>query len=303
MSNIISTTVIERLRHAVEQKAGQKIQTPKDFDYLRDCIFSERHDMISTSTLKRIWGYVASDGQPRIASLDLLARYVGYNDWENFAEQHKDDGAPSADEPLLTAARPRRHMALRALVVVVAALMAVAAVWLLATKDSAPTTSSPKSGLRMLHKGEDFFRSTDQYLSLFGIEDSDTAYFQPLPGLEHVYVWGPEYHNPVWHNDGDSLLLLPTITEYWHPLQGTAEYQSEKYINEVNAKLYYERLVKDELRITFMRDLVEGFYVFLGVYRMDHELSTTEKCVWRRVADSIDLGALPDVALLREKLR
>ena len=96
---------------------------------------------------------------------------------------------------------------------------------------------------------------------------------------------------------------MPTITEYWKPLPGTADYQSEEYIKEVNAKLYYERVTKDELRITFMRDLVDGFYVFLGVYRLDRELSYPEHCVWRRVSDECDLGRLGDLEQLRENSR
>ena len=118
--------------------------------------------------------------------------------------------------------------------------------------------------------------------------------------FKHVYVWSPEYGHPVWHNEGDSLQLMPTITEYWTPMAGTAEYRSEEYVKLANEKLYYERMEKDELRITFMRHLVPNFYVFLGVYRMDTEHSTCERFVWKRVCDTCDLGLLPQLQQLRK---
>ena len=167
------------------------------------------------------------------------------------------------------------------------------------SNDAALTDAIPPSGKRLLRKGQDCFRTIDDYLILFGIEASDTAYSRPLPGHKEVYVWGPEYQHPVWHNDGDTAQLMPTITEYWTPLPGEKEFQNEEYVRLANEKLYYERLEKDELRLTFMKNIVDGFYVFLGVYRMDRENSTKEKTVWKRVADQCDLGNLDKIELLR----
>lgn len=285
--------LLARLRDAVEERVGRKVCTPKDFDYLHDSIFGECREMVSTSTLKRIWGYVPTDGQPRTASLDLLARFVGFDSWEQFVAQQPD----------IQPVQPMRRRSSMYWLAALAVSVVVTAVCVLAFGLSSAPTTVRYSGQRVLHKGGDTFRTIDQYLALFGIEGGDTAYFRPVPGLEYVYVWGPEYGNPIWHNEGDSLQLMPTITEYWKPLPGTADYQSEEYIKEVNAKLYYERVTKDELRITFMRDLVNGFYVFLGVYRLDRELSSPEHCVWRRVSDECDLGRLGDLEQLRENSR
>jgi hypothetical protein len=92
---------------------------------------------------------------------------------------------------------------------------------------------------------------------------------------------------------------MPTITEYWTPLPGEQDYQNKEYVRLANEKLYYERLEKDELRLTFMKNIVNGFYVFLGIYRMDKENSSIEKTVWKRVTDQCDLGNLDKVELLR----
>ena len=80
---------IARLREAVESKVGRKIRTPKDFDLLRSCIFEECHVMVSVSTLKRIWGYIQTDGKPRFSSLTSLAQYIGYADWDAFVASNQ----------------------------------------------------------------------------------------------------------------------------------------------------------------------------------------------------------------------
>ena len=277
---------IESLCRAVERKAHRRMRTPKDFDALSTIIFDELHIMVSASTLKRIWGYVKTDSMPRPSSLDPLAQYVGYADWDDFMQRHNDS--------LL--AGQKRHL-WRWLAGAVGVLLLALACWLLAGRSGVeePQKTAIPSGKRVLHKGQDCFRTTPEYLVLFGISATDTAYFQPIAALPHLYAWGPEYGNPIWHNEGDKQQLMPTITEYYTPSDKT-----EDYIKLANEKLYYERLEADELRITFMRDIVDSLYVFLGVYRMDRELSTKEKFVWRRVADDCDLGLLPQLQQLRE---
>lgn len=291
---------IEKLRRAVEEKAGCTLRTPRDFDYLHQLIFEQEGIMVSTSTLKRIWGYVKSDSQPRPSSLDLLARYAGYADYHAF---QKAQQVLSADESAVqrpTKESLQRHQWRRYVLLLLVALLGIGCYFWLSLSSTSLQMPMMSSGKRVLHKGDDCFRVIEDYLSLFGIEPGDTDYFRPVPNLEHVYVWSPEYGHPVWHNEGDSLQLMPTITEYWTPMAGTAEYRSEEYVKLANEKLYYERMEKDELRITFMRHLVPNFYVFLGVYRMDTEHSTCERFVWKRVCDTCDLGLLPQLQQLRK---
>ena len=64
---------IEQLRLAVERKAGRKMQTNKDFDCLSDSVYDQTHAKISTTTLKRIWGYLSEGVTPRRYTLDQLA--------------------------------------------------------------------------------------------------------------------------------------------------------------------------------------------------------------------------------------
>lgn len=68
----------------VEHLVGRKIKSPKDFDFLSRQIQGYTKDKISVSTLKRMWGYVASESKPSLFNLDLLSRMVGYPDWNTF---------------------------------------------------------------------------------------------------------------------------------------------------------------------------------------------------------------------------
>lgn len=76
------------IRRMVEDMTGRKMQTPKDFDFLARMIFERTSVLLSVSTLKRFWGYVAKDdetrGEMRRDSLNTLAVYVGYADWDTF---------------------------------------------------------------------------------------------------------------------------------------------------------------------------------------------------------------------------
>ena len=74
----------QRLCSEIETALGRRIQTPKDFQYLSERIYSRLHVMVSATTLKRLWGYLADDVEPRRATLGILARFLGYRDWEDY---------------------------------------------------------------------------------------------------------------------------------------------------------------------------------------------------------------------------
>lgn len=77
---------IINLRKSVEYTIGRKIRTPKDFDFLSQTIYNKLHFYISSTTLKRIWGYLKERTDTRVAILDALSRFVGYRDWDNFCQ-------------------------------------------------------------------------------------------------------------------------------------------------------------------------------------------------------------------------
>ena len=74
----------ELLKTSIEQSIGYKVKIPRDFKRLSELIFNRTHELISESTLKRLWGYVNGDIEPRISTLDILSQFIGYTDFEQF---------------------------------------------------------------------------------------------------------------------------------------------------------------------------------------------------------------------------
>ena len=77
----------------VEQKYGRRIATTTDFESLSVVIEHQIGEMLSSSTLKRLWGYVSLNPTPRIATLDILSRYVGHKNFKVFCEWLKESKA------------------------------------------------------------------------------------------------------------------------------------------------------------------------------------------------------------------
>ncbi|MBR1667548.1 MAG: hypothetical protein IJ693_04620 [Bacteroidaceae bacterium] len=55
---------IAQLRVVIENAVGRQMKTPKDFDFLSDCIFEKLHQKVSPTTLKRMYGYLAEPVTP-----------------------------------------------------------------------------------------------------------------------------------------------------------------------------------------------------------------------------------------------
>lgn len=83
---------IKALKSALEEALGMKVETPRHFDMLRKMVFNRTSEYISTSTLKRIWGYIGFSINTRTTTLSLLARTIGYKDWEDFRKRNEKGG-------------------------------------------------------------------------------------------------------------------------------------------------------------------------------------------------------------------
>lgn len=75
-----------QLRTDIETALKKKLQTPKDFEYLRERIYARLHTLVSRTTLMRLWGYVDEEVTPRKGTLDILSKFLGYQDWESYQE-------------------------------------------------------------------------------------------------------------------------------------------------------------------------------------------------------------------------
>lgn len=78
--------LIQQLKNDIERMVNRKMCTPKDFDFLSEEIFARLTIMVSTTTLKRLWGYLNEGNTPRLSTLSILAQFAGYRDWETFSE-------------------------------------------------------------------------------------------------------------------------------------------------------------------------------------------------------------------------
>ena len=81
------------LLRQVEDKFGRRLSTTTDYELLSFVIEREIGEMISASTLKRLWGYVSYSSTPRIATMDTLCRYIGNKDFKDFCKALKESGA------------------------------------------------------------------------------------------------------------------------------------------------------------------------------------------------------------------
>lgn len=68
----------------VEKKFNHPLNTSTDFRILSAVLEYECREVLSASTLKRLWGYVSQQTTPRLATLDVLARYIGFNGFKEY---------------------------------------------------------------------------------------------------------------------------------------------------------------------------------------------------------------------------
>lgn len=83
------------LREMVEESVARKMKSPADFIFLTGVIQERCHETLSVSTLKRIWGYVEGYDVTRFSTLSILARCVGFRDWDDFITNRNRTGESS----------------------------------------------------------------------------------------------------------------------------------------------------------------------------------------------------------------
>lgn len=89
MSQIIPE--LNYLLDEVEKRYGRKLLSSGDFEALSVVIEHESGEILSASTLKRLWGYVTLKPTPRISTLNVLARYIGKRDFTAFRQSIQND--------------------------------------------------------------------------------------------------------------------------------------------------------------------------------------------------------------------
>lgn len=79
------------LLEEVEKVYGRKILTTTDFEALSVVLERETGEMLSSSTLKRLWGYVSGSQVPRKSTLDILCKFIGKTDFSTYCISLRND--------------------------------------------------------------------------------------------------------------------------------------------------------------------------------------------------------------------
>lgn len=91
---------IEQLLRSVERQYGNVLSTTTDFEVFSLHLKRTNGKELSASTLKRLWGYVSDDHQPRTSTLNILSQYAGHNTFQDFTvwlKKHMPDNSEYLD--------------------------------------------------------------------------------------------------------------------------------------------------------------------------------------------------------------
>ena len=66
----------------LKQKSGRDFRLSGDCEYLALDIESVTGEHIGVNTLKRLLGFIDDEREPRISTLDVIARYLGFDNWD-----------------------------------------------------------------------------------------------------------------------------------------------------------------------------------------------------------------------------
>lgn len=83
--------MIEKLKNSVEKKFGKKITCQKDCKVLSNNILEFQGEYISPATLRRVFGFLITNSNPSRVTHDILCRYVGFENWEQFVDSNQEN--------------------------------------------------------------------------------------------------------------------------------------------------------------------------------------------------------------------
>jgi len=70
------------IKEQIEKKLGRSIRYHSDLEYLCAEIEKETKQKISLNTLKRLFGFIEGVTEPRLFTLDTIALYLGFTNWD-----------------------------------------------------------------------------------------------------------------------------------------------------------------------------------------------------------------------------
>lgn len=79
-------------RQHIEEKLGKTIRYPSDYEQLAYDIERTTKQRISTNTIKRLLGAIESVRKPRLYTLDVIAQYLGFENWDVYVVSLSKEG-------------------------------------------------------------------------------------------------------------------------------------------------------------------------------------------------------------------
>lgn len=224
------------LLKVVLEQFGKTLDSPSDYDSLSLDIQARTGEAVSSTTLKRLYGYVKPATAPRLSTLSTLARYAGYAGWSDFCKRYSPDTDKQHDQAQLPADnidnptegnKMNRQKKLATVILAVAAFCFAIVITILAVS----LHHSP-------NPNEDLPRYSTRD-TLIVISDSDTTIISLRDSLQSAY----------------DIILDECMDE----AKRQAGHVLEKY-DEMDIISYYDYVYKEYIRIVFtdIRNLVEA---------------------------------------------
>ena len=83
--------ISDKVRKMIEAKFSSPLQYPQQCEALAMAIKDATGQTLGTTTLKRMMGFVNGPASPRLSSLDIIAQYLGYPDYDLLAKDIGQD--------------------------------------------------------------------------------------------------------------------------------------------------------------------------------------------------------------------
>lgn len=71
-----------------------------DFDILAQAIKDKTHESLGVNTLKRLFGYKTNKVVPRLSTMDVIAQYLDFNDYESLIKELGEEADISLFTPI-----------------------------------------------------------------------------------------------------------------------------------------------------------------------------------------------------------
>lgn len=137
---------IARWREIAEEQLGWGDSTAwsdLDFEKLSQLFLHKTGAMLSVTTLKRLWGKVKYDSTPNAATLNTLAKFVGYDDWRVFKQRIDSESQTAAIPAANLSPRKKNYLPTIISIATMSVVLVGILAWIIKPKQHEKTTAKP----------------------------------------------------------------------------------------------------------------------------------------------------------------